>query len=77
MAMAIKAMVVAMVRVMGRPMVEPMPWIPMISRGMSLISIRGINQSPFGYHTYLADGALLKNKYKNFSLQSTAQHSIA
>ena len=33
-AMAIRAMVMVMVMVMGRPFVEPMPWMPMSSRGV-------------------------------------------
>ena len=33
-AMAIRAMVMVMVMVMGRPLVEPMPWMPMSSRGV-------------------------------------------
>ena len=44
-AMAIRDMVIVMVMVMGRPMVEPMPWIPMSSsRGIRLFSLKGINQ---------------------------------
>ena len=33
-AVAIKAVVVAMFGVVGRPVVGPMPWIPMSSRGI-------------------------------------------
>ena len=33
-AMAIRAVIVVMVMVMGWPMVEPMPWIHMSSRGI-------------------------------------------
>ena len=43
-AMAIRDIVIVMVMVMGRPMVEPMPWIPMSSRGIQLFSLKGINQ---------------------------------
>ena len=39
-AMAIKAVVEVMVMVMGRPMVGPMPWMPVSSRGIYLISLR-------------------------------------
>ena len=46
-AMAIKgivlAMVKAMVRAMVRPMVGPIPWMPMNSRGIQCISFKGIN----------------------------------
>ena len=43
-AMAIKAVVVVMVVVMGRPIVEPMPWMPISSRGIQLVSLKEINQ---------------------------------
>ena len=33
-AVAIRAVVMVIVVVVGRPMVEPMPWMPMSSRGM-------------------------------------------
>ena len=33
-AVAIKTMVIAMVGVMGKPVVRPMPWMPMIRRGI-------------------------------------------
>ena len=39
-AMAIKAMVVVMVIVVGRLMAEPMPWMPMSSRGIRLVSLK-------------------------------------
>ena len=42
--MAIEAMVVAIVQVLGRPVVRPMLWMPMSSRGIQLMSLRGINQ---------------------------------
>ena len=42
--MAIRAMVVVMIIVMGRPMVWHMPWMPMSSRGTRFISLKGINQ---------------------------------
>ena len=41
--MAIKAMVLAMVDVIGRPLVWPMLWMPMSSRGIQVISLKGIN----------------------------------
>ena len=43
---AIRAMVVVMVMVMGRPVVEPMPWMPTSSRGrgIRLVSLKGISQ---------------------------------
>ena len=43
-AVVIRAVVVVMVVVMGRPMVEPMPWMPMSSRGIQLVSLKWINQ---------------------------------
>ena len=39
-------MVVVMVMVMGRPVAEPMPWMPMSSRGIQLVSLKWINQKP-------------------------------
>ena len=42
--MVMRAMVVAMVRVMGRTIVGPIPMMPMSSRGIQLISLRGIHQ---------------------------------
>ena len=41
--MAIKVMVVVMVMVIGRPMVWPMPWIPMSSLGIWLVFLKGID----------------------------------
>ena len=43
-AVAIRAMVVVMVMVVGRLMVEPLPWMPMSSRGIRLVPLKGINQ---------------------------------
>ena len=43
-AIPIKAEVVAIVRVMGRPMLRPISWIPTRSRGIQPISLKGINQ---------------------------------
>ena len=43
-AVASKAVVVAMIRVMGRPVVWPMPQMPMISESIWLIHLRGTNQ---------------------------------
>ena len=44
-AVAIRAMILFVVMVMGRPLVRPMPWMPMSSRGICLASLKGINQS--------------------------------
>ena len=43
-AITIKPMVVAMVRVIGRPMVGPIVWMPISSKGICLIPLKGINQ---------------------------------
>ena len=43
-AIAIMAMVVVIVFIIDRPMVGPIPWIPVRSRGIRLISLKGINQ---------------------------------
>ena len=37
---AIRAVVIVTVVVVGRPMVEPMPWIPMSSRGTRFVSLK-------------------------------------
>ena len=41
---AIKTVVVVMLMVIGRPMVRPMPWMPISSRAFQLTSLKGINQ---------------------------------
>ena len=43
-AVAIRAVVVVMFVVVARPVVEPIPWIPMSSRGIRLVSLKRINQ---------------------------------
>ena len=42
-AMVIRFVVMVMVVVVGRPVVGPMPWITMNSRGIQLVSLKGIN----------------------------------
>ena len=67
-AMAIRAMVMVMVMVMGRPVVEPMPWMPMSSRGIQLVSLKGINQD----HLVIMSIGLMrlsqKTEFRNCSL---------
>ena len=41
---AIRAVVLVMVMVLGRPLVDPILWKPMSSRGIQLISLKKINQ---------------------------------
>ena len=43
-AIAIRAIVVVMVVVVGWPVVQPMPWMPKSNKGIQLISLKGINQ---------------------------------
>ena len=43
-AIAIRAMVIVLLMVVGRLIVKPMPWMPMSSRGIGLVSLKGINQ---------------------------------
>ena len=43
-AVAIRAMVVVMVVVVGRPMAEPISWMPMSSRDIQFVSLKGTNQ---------------------------------
>ena len=63
---ASRAMVVLMVVVMGRPIAKPMPWMPMSSRGIRLVSLKGINQN------YLVIIGLMrlsqKTEFRNCSL---------
>ena len=44
-AVAIRAMVVVIFVVVGRPVVEPIPWMPMSSKGIRLVSLKRINQN--------------------------------
>ena len=41
---AIKVMIKAMVGVIGKLAVGPMPWMPMTSRALQCTSLKGINQ---------------------------------
>ena len=43
-AVAIRTMVMVMVVVMGSPVVEPMSWMLISSRGIQLVSLKEINQ---------------------------------
>ena len=43
-AVAIRAVVMVMVMAVGKPVVEPMLWMPMSSSGIRLVSLKGINQ---------------------------------
>ena len=67
-AVAIRAMVVVMVVVVGRPIVEPLPWMPINSRVMKLVSLKGINQD----HLVIISIGLMrlsqKIEFKNCSL---------
>ena len=67
-AVAIRAMVVVMVVVVGRPIVEPLPWMPINSRVIKLVSLKGINQD----HLVIISIGLMrlsqKIEFKNCSL---------
>ena len=67
-AMAIRAMVVVMAMVMGRPMVRSIPWIHMSSRGICLVYPKGINLR----HLVTMSIGLIrlgqKTEFKNYSL---------
>ena len=66
----IRAMVMVMVLVVGRPMAEPIAWMPMSSRGIWLILLKGIKQ---GHLVIMSIGLMRlsqKTKLKNYSLQS-------
>ena len=67
-ATAIKAIVVAMAGVMGRSIVRLMLWMPMSSRGIWFISLKGINQ---GYQVIISIGLTRlsqKTEFRNCSL---------
>ena len=49
-AVAIRAVIMDMVIVMGRPVVEPMPWMPMSGRGIQLP--QGGQPGSSGHHVY-------------------------
>ena len=67
-AMAIRAMVVVLVMVIGRPVVKPMPWMLKSSRGIQLVSLKGINQN----HLVIISIGLMrlrqKTEFRNCSL---------
>ena len=69
-AMATRAMVMVMVIfvVVGRPMVESMPWMSMSSRGIQLVSLKWINRD----HLVIMSIGLLrlgkKAEFRNCSL---------
>ena len=60
-AVAIRAMVMVMVVVMvvvvGRPVVEPMLWMLISSRGTWLVSLKGINQD----HLVMISAAMMRH----------------
>ena len=69
-AMAIRpvVMVMVMVMVVGRPVVKPMPWMLMSSRGIQLVFLKGINQD---YLVIISIGLMRlsqKNECRNCSL---------
>ena len=64
-ARAIRAVVMVMVVVIGRSMVGPIPWIPMSSRGIQLISLKGINQS---HLVIMLTRLSQKTQFRNYSL---------
>ena len=43
-AVSINAIVIAIVRIVGRNIVGPILWMPMSSMGIKVIPLRGINQ---------------------------------
>ena len=67
-AVAIRAVVMALVVVVGRLIVEPMPWMPMSSRSIRLVSLKGINQE----HLVIISIGLMrlnqKTEFRNCSL---------
>ena len=59
-AVVIRAMVVVMAVVIGRPVIKPMPWMPMSSRGIWLVSFNGINQD----HLVIMSSGLMRLSQK-------------
>ena len=71
-AAAIKTVVIAMVGVMGRAKVRPIPWMPVSSRCIQLIPLKGSNQ---GHLVIMSIGFMRfsqKNEFNNCSLYSIA-----
>ena len=76
-AVAIKAVVVAMLGVIGRTMLGPMPWMPMSSRCILHINLKGINQDHLVSMYIWLIGLCQKAEFRNCSLQRIAWYSIA
>ena len=68
-AVAIIVMVMLMVMSVGRPIIGPMPWMPMRSRGIAFISLKGINQ---GHLVIVSIGLIRLSRVRSCSLQSIA-----
>ena len=66
--MAIRTVVVVMVVIMGRPVVKPMPWMPMGSRVMRLVSLKGINQDHLVIMLIGLTRLSQKTEFRNYSL---------
>ena len=67
-AVAIRSMVIVLVVVMGRPMVKPMPWMPMSSRGIQLVSLKRMNQDHLGIMSIGLTRLSQKTEIRNCSL---------
>ena len=67
-AMVIRAVVIVLVVIMGRFMVKPMPWMPMSSRGIRLISLKRINQDHLVIMSIGMMRFSLKTDFRNCSL---------
>ena len=67
-AVTIRTVVVVLVMVVGRLIVEPIPWMPMSNKGIQLFSLKGINQD----HLVIMSIGLMrlsqKAEFKNCSL---------
>ena len=73
-AMVIRPVVVVIIMVISRPVVEPMPWMPMSSRGIQLISLKGINQD----HLVIISIELMRHSQKKTVWELLfLKHSIA
>ena len=75
--MAIRAMVVVLVMIVGKLMVEPMLLMPMSSRGIRFVSLKGISQDHLVIIFIGMTRLSPKTEFRNCYLYSIAFHSIA
>ena len=67
-AVAIRAVIMVMVMVIGRLVSEDMLWMPMSSRGIRLVSLKGINQDHLVIMSIRLTRLSQKTEFRNCSL---------